>query len=396
MAAMTEYQVSAFGDELRRLRLERGLSYRGLAEIAHYGKSYLEDLEKGRKLPSPGLAGRLDQALHAGGRLGATLRAPSPDEAEAEIEALELARRVSASDVSPETLDRIELAFDSMAMAYATTPPEILLPRVRRHLGYVGQLLDGRKTLGQYEKIIVIGSWFSLLRATLHIDLRQGAAAEASLRTAADLAGQVGHREVVAWCFETRAWDRLTAGDYRQALELSQHAQSLAPADGSAIVQATAQEGRAWARLGDSEETRHTLERVNRLADCRAVPDHPEHHYRYDPAKAHAYAATTLAWAGDPAAESVAREVIAELESEGARPRRIASAQLDLGLALLAADRPDEAAAAATEAITSGRIVPSNWWRAREVVVGVANSGAPEAARLREVAEEFRPASAIG
>jgi tetratricopeptide (TPR) repeat protein len=206
----------------------------------------------------------------------------------------------------------------------------------------------------------------------------------------------VDHREIAAWCFETRAWDRLTAGDYRQALELSQHAQTVAPADGSAIVQATAQEGRAWARIGDQEQTRRTLERVDRLAWHRADPEHPEHHYQYDPAKAHAYAATTLAWAGDPAAEPIARDVIAELETAGARPRRVASAQLDLGLALLAADKPDEAAAAATEAITSGQIVPSNWWRAREVVAGVAGSGVPEAAGLREVAEEFRPAPTAG
>jgi len=388
---MSDHQVSAFADELRRLRLERGLSYRGLAQVVHYAKSYLEDLEKGRKLPSPALARRLDEALRAGGRLAATLRTPAPADAEAEIEALELARRVSASDVSTETLDRLELAFDDMAMAYATVPPEVLLPRVRRHLAYVGQLLDSRKTLSQHQRIIVLGSWFSLLRATLHIDLRHGAAAEASLRTAADLAGQVEHREIAAWCLETRAWDQLTAGDYRQALELSQHAQTIAPADGSAIVQATAQEGRARARLGD-HETRRVLDRVDRLAGHRAAPAHPEHHFQYDPAKAHAYAATTLAWAGDRAAEAVAREVIAELERDGARPRRIASAQLDLGLALLVADKPDEAAAAATEAITSGRVVPSNWWRVREVVAGVADAGAPEAASLRDVAEEFRPA----
>ncbi|MBU2663581.1 transcriptional regulator, partial [Actinoplanes bogorensis] len=183
----------------------------------------------------------------------------------------------------------------------------------------------------------------------------------------------------------------LTTGDYRQALELSQHAQEIAPAGGSAIVQATAQEGRAWARLGDQAHTRRTLDRVERLAGQRSAPDHPEHHYQYDPAKAHAYAATTLAWAGDPAAEAVARDVIAELEAEGARPRRVASAELDLGLALLADSRPDEAAAAATRAISSGRIVPSNWWRAAEVVGGVQRTGIAEARDLREVAEVHRP-----
>jgi DNA-binding PadR family transcriptional regulator len=37
------------------------------------------------------------------------------------------------------------------------------------------------------------------------------------------------------------------------------------------------------------------------------VPDRPEHHYRYDPAKSDAYVATTLSWLGDPAGENVAR-----------------------------------------------------------------------------------------
>jgi hypothetical protein len=56
----------------------------------------------------------------------------------------------------------------------------------------------------------------------------------------------------------------------------------------------------------------------------------------------------------------VARDVIAELQADGARPRRIASARLDLGLALLGAGLPDEAAEQARLAITSGRIVRSN------------------------------------
>jgi transcriptional regulator with XRE-family HTH domain len=383
---------SPFADELRRLRLGRGLSYRGLAELAHHGKSYLEDLEKGRKPPNVAVAERLDRALQARGRLAATLRPAVTDDVDAEIEAVELARRVTASDVSQETLDRLERAADMMAMAYATTRPEELLPRVRRHLEYVGTLVDARKTLAQHRRLLVIGGWFALLRATLHIDLRQAAAADAYLQTAAQLADQTDHREIAAWCLETRAWDVLTSGDYRQALELSQHAQAIAPAGGSAIVQATAQEGRAWARLGDRAQTGRALARVERLAEHRAAPEHPEHHYQYDPAKAHSYAATTLAWAGDPGAEAVARDVIAELEIEGARPRRVASAQLDLGLALLAAGKPDEAAAYAGQAITSGRIVPSNWWRAAEVVAGVQRAGVGEARDLGEIAEAHRPA----
>ncbi|MBU2671041.1 helix-turn-helix domain-containing protein, partial [Actinoplanes bogorensis] len=80
--------AARFSDELRRLRAERGLSYRALAELAHHGKSYIEDLEKGRKPPNDAVAERLDQALGAGGRLVAALRSTAlDDETDGEMDA---------------------------------------------------------------------------------------------------------------------------------------------------------------------------------------------------------------------------------------------------------------------------------------------------------------------
>jgi transcriptional regulator with XRE-family HTH domain len=370
---------------------ESGLSLRDLGARAHYSKSYLHDLERGHKAPTTEVARRLDDALAVDGRLAATLRTAVDEDIESEIEAGELVRRVTASDVSRETLDRLELAADRLCMAYATVSPALLLPRVRRHLEYVTSLVGARKTLTQHRRLIVVGGWLALLRATLHIDLRQSVAADAYLGTAARMAEEAEHNEIVAWVLETRAWDVLTGGDFRNALDLSRQAQAVAPPSSSAFIQATAQEGRAWARLGDRSRTRAALDRVDRLAGALPAPDHPEHHYQYDTAKAHSYAATTLAWAGDPGAEGVAREVVAELETEAARPRRMASARLDLGLALLAAGKPDEAAAAAQSAIGSGRIVPSNWWRVTEVVAGVERSGIPEAHELMDQYQAFRP-----
>jgi hypothetical protein len=57
----------------------------------------------------------------------------------------------------------------------------------------------------------------------------------------------------------------LTAGDYRWAVDISQAAQEIAPKSGSAFIQATAQEGRAWARLGAAPQTRAALGRVEAL-----------------------------------------------------------------------------------------------------------------------------------
>nr|WP_273942342.1 helix-turn-helix domain-containing protein [Kutzneria chonburiensis] len=58
-----------FGRELRRVRTGRGLSLTQLAELTHYSKGYLSKIENGAKPASPDLAGRLDDALDAGGHL---------------------------------------------------------------------------------------------------------------------------------------------------------------------------------------------------------------------------------------------------------------------------------------------------------------------------------------
>jgi transcriptional regulator with XRE-family HTH domain len=388
--------MSEFGEELARLMAARDLGVRELARRVHYNAGHISNLRSGRARPSPELAADLDTALGADGALAELAPAPGRARhprvigyqgADDEIAALELGRRAEASDVGNETLERLARAVDDLAIAYPGTPPGELLGRVRAHLGYVGQLLGVRSTLGQHRGLLVTGGWLSLLAATCLIDLHQDAAAVAYLRTAAQMARETGDAEIAAWCLETQAWQVLTEGHYRRAVEISQAAQRVAPKTGSAFIQATAQEGRAWARLGAGPQTRGALARVESLVSPIPVPDRPEHHYRYDPAKSEAYVATTLAWLGDPAAEGYARHILARFESSAdgpPRPRRAASARLDLSLALIATGQDDEAAGTALEAITSGLIVPSNYWRAREVIHAVAGRGVPQAGQLAD------------
>ncbi len=173
-----------FGAQLRALRTNQGLSLRALGQLAHRGKSHLHDLETGAKAPTRETARHLDEVLQAGGALARLVDLPIDHDAEAD----ELLARVRASDVSPETLARIEAGVDDLASAYATTRPVDLLPMVRRHLAYVGRLLDSRGTLAQRRRLIVAGGWLTVLRATVHIDLLQRSAAGAHLAAAAKLA----------------------------------------------------------------------------------------------------------------------------------------------------------------------------------------------------------------
>ncbi|WP_069166648.1 helix-turn-helix domain-containing protein [Nocardia altamirensis] len=373
------------GAQLRAAREAAGLSLSALSARTHYSKSLLGLLETGQRQIHPEHVSAYSEALGPGSALFV-------EPADGERAAAEWVHRVAASDLGRDTLKRFELSVDDLAAAYPTTPPGELLVRVRQHLGYAGRLMASRKTLPQHRRLLVTVGWLSLLASTCHIDLGESSAAAARGHLAWKLADEAGHPEIAAWCLETRAWQQLTNGRFAAAAELSRSAQTLAPEGSSAFIQATAQEGRTLARLGDSKGTYNALRRVARLVTGLNTPDRPEHHFRYDPAKSDAYVATTLAWLGDPAAESYARHVLADLAgAETVRPRRIASANLDLGLALVAADKPDEAANVALAAVTSGRLVPSNYWRVSEVVVGIEDRDPADAMTVREAFRDTYP-----
>ncbi|UIX31256.1 helix-turn-helix domain-containing protein [Streptomyces sp. GQFP] len=371
-----------FGTEVRAALKAQGKSLRGAARELHYDVAYLSRVINGKQPPSSEIIRAVNEYLglsltveDAGG--------PQDDE----MDAWELARRVQASDVGNATLERLELTFDSLAMAYPKSNPADLLRQVRKHSGYVVKLLDGRKTLSEHRRLLILGGWLSLLGATVHIDLMQDDAATARLETAATLAREAGFPDIEAWCYETEAWRVLTDGEYVQAVDLSRAAQEIAPSGTSALIQATAQEGRAHARLGNAAETYAAIERVQEMSASLGTPDTPEHHYRYDPGKSLSYVATTLAWLGDSAAEPYAREIIKQLSPSDdvtMWPRRVASANIDLALVLLKGNRLDEACGSAQSAILSGRVVPSNHWRALEVVKAVEARQLPESADLRE------------
>jgi transcriptional regulator with XRE-family HTH domain len=380
----------SFAEVFKGARRAAGISQRDLAARMPADQSCISRWESGKSVPEdPRTVQRIDDLLRAGGALRSCHAArthlgthPSDD-----FDALDLARRVTASDVGATTLNHLEAAFDGLATEYPVAAPVELLPRVSRHVGYVRALLDARATLAERQRLHVVGGWLSLLLATVHIDLNQQRPASAWLRTASDLGEHAGHAEIVAWCWETSAWRALVHDQPGKAWELSLKAQHHAPPGSSAAIQAVAQECRSAARLGDADATYGSLEQLHTVLSRWEEPESPEHHYRYDPGKADSHVATTLAWIGDPEAERHAREAITSFtpaDRTGPRPRRYASAQLDL--ALLAAKRGDldEACTCARTAIATGRLAPSNDWRIREVLDTVTARGCSAADALQE------------
>lgn len=68
-----------FGEELRKRRLDAGLSLTALSSAVHYSKAQLSKVERSIKAPSRDLARLCDTALRAGGALIALVATPVAD-----------------------------------------------------------------------------------------------------------------------------------------------------------------------------------------------------------------------------------------------------------------------------------------------------------------------------
>lgn len=252
----------------------------------------------------------------------------------------------------------------------------------------ISSLLDGRATLVQRRRLLTAAGWLALLAATLHVDLGQRTAAGAARRAAGSLGRETEHDEIGAWACEVDTWTALVDQDWSRAASLAAAGETLAPAGSPAAAQLAMQAARAAARLGDGPQVRAALRRCSAAAGRQSRDRPPDHHFYFDGDKLQLYTGTTLAWLGDPAAEDYVRHAAARSEASGQR-RRVATARLDLGLVLARLGRPDEAAQCGVLALESNELVPSNAWRADELVAAVSGyRGVPEVEELRELSAQ--------
>ena len=121
-------------------------------------------------------------------------------------EAVDLLRQIEASDLAPETLERVDRAVDRLCRSYSSSPPGEVRQEARRLLRRITLLLGGRLTLQQRRQLLVAAGWLSLLASALHYDVGDRAAADAAREVALQLGRQASHQEIMAWAFEAQAW----------------------------------------------------------------------------------------------------------------------------------------------------------------------------------------------
>jgi hypothetical protein len=307
----------------------------------------------GAFFPPPG--NRVDDALRAGSGM----------------DTLELVSRIRASDASQATLDALRITADRLCAQYPYAAAEQLSVEGREWLRRICSLLDRRLTLAQHREVLSLAGMVSLLIGCVEHDLGLANEARATRRAALSLGEECGDADVIGWAHELAAWFSLTRSDYRGAVHAADAGRRVAPERGVA-VQLTAQEAKAWARIGDRCEMERALAEGRALLERLPYPDDVDHHFVVDPAKFDFYAMDCYRIIGDHERATIcAHEVVrSSTDADGTqrKPMRVAEANLTLAVVAAQAGDLDQALELGRTAVTiERRSLPSLLLATREL-----------------------------
>ncbi|WP_242000466.1 helix-turn-helix domain-containing protein [Kribbella rubisoli] len=347
-----------FGSRLREYRGHRGWSLGDLSRATNYSRSYLSNIENGRKTATDDLASACDRALKATGELIAAARQDVAARLnDTPWQTAELVQKMQVSDTTSATLEQLHATVEELCCQYNRRDALGLREEAHEWLQHVGVLLRRPVGLKAHSELLVAGGWLALLAGCVEYDLGMGTAAESTRVAALQLGLEAGHPEIVGWGHEMTAWFALTQGRFRQAVAASLKGQEAAP-NSSVTVQLKAQEAKAKARLGEAGLT-VLLESGRDMLQRLPYPDRPDNHFKVDPAKWDYYSMDVHRMAGDnEQAARYAQEVIRDNTApDGTElsPMRISECRINLGFVAGREGDLEQAVSLGMEGLKEGR-----------------------------------------
>jgi tetratricopeptide (TPR) repeat protein len=249
---------------------------------------------------------------------------------------LEIIARLRMSDVSPSTIEAMQIAVERLNCEYARLPSEILVTEGREWLQRLTSLRNGRLTLAQHREVLSLAGEVARLVGCVEYDMGQRQMAEATRRAALTLGNESGNSDVVGWAHEMRSWYTLAQGDFRAAIAAAKAGLEAVGPTHSVAVQLSAHQAKAWARIGDRRQVEVALNRGRTVLEALPYPENLDSHFVIDPAKWDFYTMDCYRHVGeDKLAETYANEVIrSSTDPDGTvrQPMRAAEAHVTLGV----------------------------------------------------------------
>ncbi len=225
--------MNDFGDEVSRLRTERGLSLHELARRSHYDVGYLSKVSSGRKRGSRELALRLDKLLGADGQLvaawDATSRSPVPASPLASIAPdADLYDRITraaddAPRVDPPVVQWLENTLDEHRRVEDSVGARPLLGLMRSQVSTVAEFTrNARGPLAG--RLTGLAAEYAQFLAWMCIDVRDHACGLAWYDRAHDWAQEAGNTNMAATTLSMKAHLAWSTGDPRRCVQMAQAA----------------------------------------------------------------------------------------------------------------------------------------------------------------------------
>ncbi|MFF8406878.1 helix-turn-helix domain-containing protein [Streptomyces sp. NPDC015684] len=250
--------TETFGQALRRLRGSR--SVRDVAQLASCGKSYVSDLETGRRRPTPDIAAALDRALGAGGALIALAERRGTSVLE-QVDALQrgLTESLAAGPMTDSSLDDWDYTVARHGRATRYRAERELLGELVADFQDLRLLLTHRHQAPTHKRLTITAARLAGLMALTLLKLGDDRA-RSWWRTGRAAAAAADDRATLSWIYAHEAYQLYYSGDIYGAVDLAARAQHLAgglPCVGPAL--AAPLEARAHAQLGAGDQTTAAL-----------------------------------------------------------------------------------------------------------------------------------------
>lgn len=262
----------SFGQALKRLRGSR--SVRDVAQLANCSKSYVSDLENGKRKPTPRLVASIDRALGARGELVALADVEAEGSPLARVDALQrgLHEALAAGPLSEASLDEVEWTVARHGRATRYRAESELLPDLIADFSDLRLLMTVRQPAPVRRRLTIAAAQMSgLVALTL---LKMGDERSKSWwRTGRAAAASAEDRATLSWIYAQEAYQLYYSGDLYGAVELAVRAQHWAgglPCVGPAL--AAPLEARAQAQLMRPDAATAALTRARTALD--RLPDH--------------------------------------------------------------------------------------------------------------------------
>ncbi len=258
--------MTDFGEELRRLLAERGISLRNTARQVECSPGYLSNVASGRKPLTPSLATRLDRVLSTGDRLIAYALCSGREYASEPN--IDLVRRgldnaLSEGTMGQAALDDWERTVIRYGRATRDRPAGGLLDDISTDLAELKLTLQRHRSASALRQLTRITAQMSGLMALLLVKLGDRRSFHGWARTARLAASEAGDPVTLSWVLAQESYGHYYSSDFREAAEVAYHAQDIvrtSPCVGAAL--AAALEGRAQAAMGHRQEARAALARA--------------------------------------------------------------------------------------------------------------------------------------